>query len=100
MAYEIIVAMNVTDETGYRRYREGMLPILESYGGGFRHDFVVSRVLASAATHPVTRVFAIYFRDEAASAAFFADPAYKAVRARDFDGSVNGFTQIASYDRP
>ena len=99
MPYETIVAMNVTDEDGYRRYRAAMLPILESYGGGFRHDFFVSRVLKTDAPHPVTRIFAIYFPDEAASEAFFEDPAYKAVRARHFEASVNGFTEIASYVR-
>jgi uncharacterized protein (DUF1330 family) len=100
MAFETVVAMNVTDAASYRRYREGMLPILEAYGGGFRHDFVVSEVLRGELTHPVTRVFVIYFRDRASADAFFADPAYKAVRAEHFDGAVDGFTVIASQERP
>jgi uncharacterized protein (DUF1330 family) len=100
MAYETVVAMNVTDEASYARYREGMLPILKTYGGGFRHDFVVSAVLKSDVTHPVTRVFVIYFRDRASRDAFFADPAYKAVKAEHFDRAVDGFTVIASQEQP
>jgi uncharacterized protein (DUF1330 family) len=99
MAYEMVVAMNVTDEASYRRYREGMLPILEGHGGGFRHDFVVSQVLKSEAPHPVTRVFVIYFRDRAESDAFFDNPAYKAIKAKHFDHAVDGFTVIGSQDR-
>lgn len=99
MAYELLVAMNVTDEKLYDEYRAGMLPILRRYGGGFRHDFVVSRTLKSEADHPVTRVFAIYFADKKSKEAFYADPAYQAVKQRFWAPSVKGRTIIAEYER-
>lgn len=97
MAYEMLVAMNVTDPSEYRRYREGMLPILARYGGGFRYDFVVSQTLSPQPEHPVTRLFAIFFEDEAASRAFFADESYQAVRQRHYVGAVDGRTLVAAY---
>ena len=99
MAHELIVAMHVKDAAGYQRYREAMRPILERYGGGFRHDFVVSETLLTEAAHPVTRVFAIYFHDRAAKEAFFADAEYLRVKAAHFEGSVGGSTIVAAYDR-
>lgn len=100
MPHEIIVAMHVTDPAGYARYRAGMTPILQTYGGGFRYDLVVSETLASAAPHPINRVFALFFRDRPAREAFFADPGYARVRSEHFTGSVGGFTLVAEYDRP
>ena len=97
--FERVVALNVTDEDGYRRYREGMGPILREYGGGFRVDFRVSDLLEWTGSHPVNRVFIIYFRDEAACSEFFSDERYLAVRAREFEGSVDGVTELARYDR-
>jgi uncharacterized protein (DUF1330 family) len=91
--------MNVTDRAEYQRYRDAMAPILVRYGGGFRYDFVVGETLKSASPHPVTRLFAIFFADEPASAAFFADPRYLEVKARHYAGSVAGHTVIAAYPR-
>lgn len=98
MPHEMIIAMNVTDPATYAEYRKGMMPILATFGGGFRYDLVVSEVLRSAAPHPITRLFALYFRDRAAREAFFADPAYLQVRATFFDRSVNGYTVLAEHD--
>ncbi len=99
MAYESIVGLHVTDESMYQQYRDAMRPILEQYGGGFRYDFRVSDVLQTSSDHDINRVFAIYCRDKEAYDAFFADEAYKAVRARYFEPSVAGATRIAAYDR-
>lgn len=98
MPHELVIAMNVTDPDTYARYREGMTPILASYGGGFRYDLVVSHTLRSPATHPITRVFALYFRDRAARQAFFADPEYLAVREALLVPSIDGYTVIAEHD--
>lgn len=98
MAHEIIVAMNVTDPDGYARYREAIRPLLESVGAWFRHDFVVSDVLASEAGHPVTRVFALVFPDRSAREAFFADPRYREAKQEHYVRSVNGFTILCEHD--
>lgn len=96
MPYTRLVAMNVTDPVAYAAYRDAMRPILERYGGGFAYDAVVQEATGSFA-HPVTRIFAIFFRDKAACQGFFADPAYAAVRAQHFEGAVEGFTELAAY---
>lgn len=99
MAYEMLVAMNVTDTTRYAQYREAMKPLLAEYGGGFRYDFEVSETFSEAPAHDVTRVFAIYFSDGAASGSFFADPRYLEVKREHYEGAVDGHTVIAAYDR-
>lgn len=96
--YERIVAMLVANPERYQRYREGMLPILASYGGAFRYDFEIGRTLRSDADHDVNRVFAITFPDRASHDAFFADPRYHVVRAEHFDASVAAYTLIAAYE--
>ena len=99
MAHEMIIAMNVTDPTTYAEYRKGMMPILATYSGGFRYDLIVSDVLRSASPHPITRLFALYFRDRPAREAFFADPEYLRIRAEYFERSVDGYTVLAEHDR-
>ena len=92
-----LVGLQVTDPEGYRRYREGMIPILTRYGGRFGYDFVVSEVLRSEAEAPINRVFTLVFPDREANSAFFADPAYLEVRATHFEPSVSHTTIIAMY---
>ncbi len=99
MAFEMIVGLTVSDDAAYQSYRDAMTPLLNAEGGGFRYDFVVSKVLKSAAPHVINRVFAIYFKDAASKDAFFAKPEYKAIRARHFEHSVTGTTVIAEYVR-
>ena len=99
MSHELIIAMNVTDPEIYAKYRAGIAPILAKHSGRFTHDFEVARVLTSVASHPITRVFVLSFRDRAAREAFFADPEYGAVRAEHFVKSVDGFTVLAETDR-
>ncbi len=93
-----LIGVEVKDEAGYRRYREGMTPIMKSYGGSFGYDFVVSQVLKSETAAPINRVFTVVFSEASAADRFFADPAYLAVRAEFFDPSVGAVTPIASYD--
>jgi uncharacterized protein (DUF1330 family) len=99
MTHENLVALDIADPSLYQQYRDAMRPLLEAAGGGFRYDFEISRTLRAEATHPIQRVFAIYFRDRAAKEAFFADPAYLAIRARFFAPAVRAVTVIAEYDR-
>ena len=99
MTYEMLVGLTVADDQGYQRYRAAMTPLLTACGGGFRYDFVVGKVLASASDHPINRVFAIHFPDERAKDAFFADPRYLAIRSEHFDAAVSGRTLIAAYQR-
>jgi uncharacterized protein (DUF1330 family) len=55
MRVERLVGLYVTDEEMYKKYREGMLPILEAFGGGFSYDFKVSEVLKSEVKEKINR---------------------------------------------
>lgn len=99
MPHEMLVGLHVTDEARYQQYRDAMAPLLAAHGGGFRYDFTVAKTLRSASDHPINRVFAIYFADEARKNAFFAHPAYLAIKAEFFQASVAGTTVIAAYER-
>lgn len=99
MTHEMLVGLHVTDEANYQRYRDAMSPLLAAHEGGFRYDFTVGRVLRSEATHPINRVFTIWFGSRAQRDAFFAHPDYLAIKARWFAGAVAGTTVIAEYER-
>ncbi|MEM7644974.1 MAG: DUF1330 domain-containing protein [Pseudomonadota bacterium] len=94
--HDTIVAINVTEEAGYARYRAAMTPVLTQYGGRFAHDFRVVETLTTDAPHPVTRVFTLRLPDPESTDAFFADPAYQAAKAAHYDQAVEGFTILAS----
>jgi uncharacterized protein (DUF1330 family) len=98
--YVRAVGLQVAGEAGYRRYREAIAPLLRQHGGGFRYDFVVSRVLISETEQPINRVFLISFGDRANADAFFADPAYIAIRRELFEPAVTAFTQLAAWQEP
>lgn len=99
MAYEMMVGLTVVDDASYQQYREAMTPLLAARGGGFRYDFKIAQVLKSASDHPINRLFAIYFPDRASKDAFYADPAYLAIKAKWFAPAVTGRTILATYDR-
>jgi uncharacterized protein (DUF1330 family) len=99
MTYETMVGLTVTDDVSYQRYREAMTPLLAEHGGGFRYDFTIDKVLKSASEHPINRVFAIYFGNKAQMEAFFAHPEYLVIRAKFFEGAVQGVTIFGSYER-
>jgi uncharacterized protein (DUF1330 family) len=98
--YVLVYGAQVEDEAMYRRYREGMIPILQQHGGAFIYDFAVSRVLISETEQPINRVFAIRFARRAGADALFADPSYLAVRAAWFEPSVAAVTQIGTFEQP
>jgi uncharacterized protein (DUF1330 family) len=98
MPHENLIGLHVTDDASYARYREHMTPILTGYGGGFRYDFQIAETLQSATPAAINRVFVICFPDAAAKRAFFADPAYLAVRARYFTPAVAAVTVLTEYD--
>lgn len=95
--HEILVGLRVTDDAAYDTYRAGMRPILETFAGSFRRDFRVSESLAGG-DPAVNRVFILSFPSADAKERFFADPAYKAVRAAHFDRSVAHSDIIATFD--
>ena len=95
--FENHVALHVTDEAMYQNYRNTMLPILESYGGGFRYDFKIAEVLKSETDNKINRVFIIYFPDKDTSTKFFNDPDYLKVKEQYFLSSVAALTNISEY---
>jgi uncharacterized protein (DUF1330 family) len=99
MSYERLVGLDIADEGAYSSYREGMLPILQRYGGSFRYDFRIEETLRSETTAAINRVFLLAFPSLEAKAAFFADPDYLAVRERHFKPSVRAATVIAEFER-
>jgi len=99
MAIETLVGLYVTDDDLYQKYREGMLPILQTYGGGFGYDFKVSEVLRSEVEEPINRVFTIFFENEDAMNAFFTNEKYIEIRNKYFEPSVSATTIISKYER-
>ena len=97
MAHELVVALQVDDPETYKRYRAEIKPLLENAGGAFRYDFEVSRTLITGSPHEINRVFVLAFPDAEAKARFFADPSYRAIRSRLYEGSVRGTSIIAEY---
>jgi uncharacterized protein (DUF1330 family) len=93
-----IFGLDVKNDTLYRRYREGMTPILHRYQGAFGYDFVVSEVLKSPVEARINRVFTMIFPDKKASIRFFSDPEYLKVRQEFFASAVEAVTKIAEYD--
>jgi uncharacterized protein (DUF1330 family) len=99
MAYDRLVGMHVKDEKTYQRYREKMLPILHKFGGSFRHDFVVNKVMRSEAKHTITRVFLMTFAAKEDSVRFFADADYLKIREEFFKPAVGEYSTLAEYER-
>lgn len=99
MAIETLVGLYVTDDDLYRKYREGMSPILQTYGGGFGYDFKVSEVLKSEVEAPINRVFTIFFENEDAMNTFFTNEKYLEIRNKYFESSVSATTIISKYER-
>jgi uncharacterized protein (DUF1330 family) len=99
MSYEIIVGLQVKDNTNYSLYREAMTPLLMNYGGGFRYDFKVSETLKSEEDKPINRVFAIYFKDKFSMESFFSNSEYIEIKSKYFEVSVEATTIISEYTR-
>ena len=93
--YEILVGLNVIDNFQYQEYRKNMMPILESYRGGFNYDFIVSDVLKSQTENIINRVFTIYFPNKKTSERFFSNSEYLEIKKKHYEISVD-FTTILS----
>jgi len=99
MAVERLVGLFVTDKDIYKKYREGMFPILKAYSGGFGYDFEVSNVLKSEVSEPINRVFTIFFENEDLMNKFFVDEKYLEVRKKYYELSVLATTIISKYEK-
>jgi len=99
MAIERVVGLFIKDEDLYKKYREGMSPILKAYGGAFGYDFEISKVLKSEVSEPINRVFTIFFENEDFMDRFFSDEKYLAIRKKYFEPSVLATTIISKYQR-
>ena len=99
MAFERIMGIYVIDDIEYQNYREGMLPILKSFGGSFGFDFKVSKVLLSKTEDDINRVFTIDFPSKKLMDDFFSDSDYLNVKERYFDNSVKSKTVISMHEK-
>ena len=97
MSYEMIVGLQIKDDIVYSQYREAMTPLLKTYGGGFRYDFEVSKVLKSESESNINRVFAIFFKDKESMNSFFSNPKYLRIKLEFFEKSVKETTIISEY---
>jgi len=99
MSFERVMGLNVIDDQEYQRYREGMLPILKSYGGAFGYDFKVSEVLLSKSKDDINRVFTIEFPNKQVMDEFFSDPEYVVVQNRHLNNSISSKTIISMHEK-
>mgnify|MGYP003639358414 CR=1 FL=1 len=97
---EMLVGLHVTNEVDYAKYREGMTPILESFGGGFDYDFKISEVLKSQSSSHINRVFTIFFPDKNTMDLFFIDKDYLRFKDKFFTNAVESTTIMATYEKP
>lgn len=98
MSFERIMGLDVINDEEYQRYREGMIPILESFGGSFGFDFKVAEVLKSKTDNSINRVFTIDFPSKEAMDTFFSDPSYLEVKNKYFKNSVKSATVISMHE--
>ena len=99
MSYERIMGIYVSDDAEYQRYRQGMTPILNAFGGAFGFDFKIAEVLLSKSDDKINRVFTIEFPSQAVMERFFSDPKYLAVKKRHFNHSVKNSTIISMHEK-
>ena len=99
MAFERIMGIYVSDNEEYQRYREGMTPILHSFGGAFGYDFKVSEVLQSKTDDDINRVFTIEFPSKEVMDSFFSSPEYLVVQKQYFANSVTSKTIISMHEK-
>lgn len=98
MSYEMAVGLDIINDDIYTSYRSAMTPLLEEYGGGFRYDFKISKVLKNEENRPINRVFLIYFKDQASMNTFFNHPDYLEIKSRFFESSVKHTTILSEYE--
>ena len=74
MTFERVMGLHVIDDGEYQKYREGMQPILKSFGGSFGYDFKIAEVLLSKTEDEINRVFTIEFPSKQVMEEFFSNP--------------------------
>jgi uncharacterized protein (DUF1330 family) len=99
MTFERVMGLQVSDDEEYQRYRDGMMPILHSFGGSFGFDFKVSKVLLSKTEDDINRVFTIEFPSKEIMDEFFSNPEYLAIKQRHFNNSVKSKTVISTHEK-
>ena len=99
MFFEIIMGLDVTNDDEYQKYRDGMVPILESVGGSFGFDFKIAEVLKSKTADSINRVFTIDFPSKEVMDNFFSDPSYLEVKSKYFESSVKSVTTISMHEK-
>ena len=99
MTFERIMGIHVSDDEEYQLYREGMMPILKSFGGSFGFDFKIAEVLLSKTDDEINRVFTIEFPSKEVMDSFFSEPAYLAVQKKHFNNSVSSKTIISMHEK-
>jgi uncharacterized protein (DUF1330 family) len=99
MSFERIVGLDVTDDEEYQKYRDAMVPILESFGGSFGFDFKIAEVLKSKTEDSINRVFTIDFPSKEVMDDFFSEPSYLEVKNKYFKHSVSSATTISMHEK-
>jgi len=99
MAFERVMEIYVSDNEEYQCYREGMIPVLHSFGGSFDFDFEVSEVLLSKTDDAINRGFTIEFPSKEIIDEFFSNPEYLAVQKRHFVNLVASKTIISMHEK-
>ncbi|BBN82503.1 hypothetical protein PA25_24880 [Pseudoalteromonas sp. A25] len=97
MRFEMLVALQVSDQAQYSRYRAAMAPILNDKGGFFSADFEVSQVLSAQIDQQINRVFTINFENEQVADEFFNDARYLNAKSQFFESSVSNTLILRRY---
>ena len=88
--HEMLMGVQVIDETGYARYRSEIVPLLEAHGARFILDVRVAEILRTPTPSAFNRLFVVRFPSAHQRDAFFAHRDYLAIRRRWFEPSVSG----------
>ncbi len=96
---EMLVGLNVINDSDYTKYREGMTPILKSIGGDFGYDFKIAEVLKSESENKINRVFTIHFPNDEKMNSFFSNNEYLKVKEQFFTNSIESTTVISTYNK-
>jgi len=99
MSFERIMGLEVINDEEYQKYRENMIPILDSFGGEFGFDFKVNEVLKSKTNNVINRVFTLDFPSKEIMEEFFTNTAYLAVKEKYFTNSVKSVTTISMHEK-
>jgi uncharacterized protein (DUF1330 family) len=90
--------VQVIDPALYVEYRARIAPMLEAHGGRFEVDVRVAEVLKAPASEGFNRLFSLRFGSTDRLEAFFADPAYLAVRRDLLARAVSAIVPLGRYE--